>query len=119
MALKQPLLAVFGSHWLVAYPFLYNIVLVGSCMALNILGMRIFSRILNSLTIFKVIPLFVLILLIPFIINPTFSITGQELSLVPFSLSITIFGYLRISNIAVLLATLLKIVRRMLLWLFL
>ena len=63
-------------------------------MALNILGMRIFSRILNSLTIFKVIPLFVLILLIPFIINPTFTITGQELSLVPFSLSITIFGYL-------------------------
>jgi amino acid transporter len=71
----------------------YGALLVCFCAALNLLGLRLFSRILNTFTISKLLPLIILVALLPFIINPHFTITSTELSLVPLSLPMAIFGY--------------------------
>ncbi len=95
LALRQTLLAALGPdwHWFTNNPLLFNAVIIGSIIALNMLSLRLFSQLLNSLTIFKIIPLVVLIALIPFILNPSFTITSHEMSMVPYSLPMAIFGY--------------------------
>lgn len=95
LALRQTLFEALGEQWkwFTTNPLLFNAVIILAILALNLLSLRVFSRILNSLTIFKIIPLIVLILLIPFILNPSFTVTGHELSMLPYSLPMAIFGY--------------------------
>ncbi len=94
LALRATLLNWMGENWFVSNHLVFNIVLTLVCIGLNLLSMKVLSRVLNSLTISKLIPLIVLILLIPFIYNPSFTITAQEISLVPSALPFAIFGYL-------------------------
>ncbi len=95
LALRKTLIEAFNLDWpwLTGNPVYFNLVAVVIFTALNFMSLRIFSTILNSITIAKIIPLLVLILLIPFIFNPEFTITGAEISALPFSLSMAIFGY--------------------------
>ena len=93
LALRKTLLVSLGDTWFTGNGPLFNAVVVGICMAINMLSLRIFSNILNSLTISKIIPLVTLILLIPFIYNPSFTITSAEVGLLPYALPMAIFGY--------------------------
>ena len=93
LALRQTLLHSMGDHWLVTNPIIFNMIAVGACVLLNMFSLRTFSQILNSFTITKMIPLISLILLLPFIYNPSFTITGSELSALPYALPMAIFGY--------------------------
>lgn len=95
LALRQTLFAALGPDWawFTSNALLFNVVIIGAIVALNMLSLRIFSQLLNSLTIFKIIPLVVLILLIPFILDPSFTITSHEMSMLPYSLPMAIFGY--------------------------
>lgn len=91
--LRKTLLVSLGHNALTSNPIVFNFVAVAACVLINMLSIRMFSRILNSLTISKVIPLITLILIIPFIFNPSFTISTTELSLLPYSLPMAIFGY--------------------------
>ena len=51
-------------------PFLFNLVVVAICTLLNLLSISFFTKLLNSLTISKLLPLLILIVLLPFIITP-------------------------------------------------
>lgn len=94
LALRETLLVWMGSdHWFLANPLLFNPAIVAICTGLNLLSIRFFSRLINSLTISKLLPLITLIVLIPFIINTSFTVSAQELKLLPFSFPLTIFGY--------------------------
>ncbi len=93
LALRKTLLVSLGENWFTGNPVLFNAVVVLACVALNMLSLRMFSRILNSLTISKMIPLISLILLIPFIYNPSFTVTSTEIGLLPYALPMAIFGY--------------------------
>lgn len=93
LALRKTLLTSMGENWLTSNALIFNLVAVGACVLLNMLSLKVFSRILNSLTISKMIPLISLILLIPFIYNPSFTITSSELAAVPYALPMAIFGY--------------------------
>ncbi len=94
LALRKPL-AALGAPFtsLVNNPVLYNACMITAIVAINLLSLKLFSRLLNSLTISKMIPLVTLILLIPFILNPSFTITGQEIAALPNALPLAIFGY--------------------------
>ncbi len=96
LALRQTLFDALGSHWtwFTANPMLFNLIIVLALMGINLLSLKFFSRVLNSLTISKMIPLVTLIVLLPFIINPSFTITGAEVSMLPYSMPMAIFGYL-------------------------
>ncbi len=76
-----------------AYPVATNALIIGVLLLLNLLGLNYFSKILNSLTIWKILPVVSLILLLPFIYNPSFSITQAEISALPYSLPMAMFGY--------------------------
>lgn len=95
VALRKTLIHAFNLDWpwLVGNPIYFNLLAVGVFTALNFLSMRALGKILNSVTIWKIIPLLVLILLIPFVFNPSFTVTGQELAALPMSLPLAIFGY--------------------------
>lgn len=93
LALRERLLVSAGDYWIVANHIIFGVLLVVSCVALNLLSLRLFSRILNTFTISKLLPLIILIILLPFIFNPHFTITSGELSLLPLSLPMAIFGY--------------------------
>ncbi|MBA2307624.1 APC family permease, partial [Candidatus Dependentiae bacterium] len=94
LALRSIALTSLGENWFTGNPVLFFAVLTSLVIGMNLLGIKLFSRILGSLTVSKLIPLAVLILLIPFIYNPSFTITMPELSLLPSALPFAIFGYL-------------------------
>lgn len=95
LALRETLFAVLGEQWqwFTGNLVLFNTVLFAITIGLNLLGLRMFSRILNALTVSKVIPIVVLILLIPFILNPSFTVTSAEVSMLPYALPMAIFGF--------------------------
>lgn len=95
VALRKTLIHAFNLDWpwLVGNPIYFNLLAVGVFTVLNFLSMRALGKMLNSVTIWKLIPLLVLILLIPFVFNPSFAITGQELAVLPMSLPLAIFGF--------------------------
>lgn len=95
VALRKTLIEAFNLKWawLNGNPIYFNLLAAIVFTALNFLSLRMLSRILNSVTISKIIPLLVLILLIPFVFNPSFTITGPELVALPMSLPLAIFGY--------------------------
>ncbi len=92
--LQKAMPPIIGTNWLTSNPVVFNALFLGLCVLINMLSLKFFSKLLNSLTIFKILPLIVLILLIPFIYNPSFTISAQEISLLPYSLSFALFGYL-------------------------
>lgn len=85
--------AGIGETIFIANPVLFNAVLITGFVLFSFLSMKIISAFLNSLTLVKILPLLILIALLPFIFNPSFTITSTELSLVPASLALPIFGY--------------------------
>ena len=95
LALRSTLLGALGPQWewFTGNLVLFNTVLFAITVGLNLLSLRVFSRILNTLTISKVIPIVVLILLIPFILNPSFTVTGTEVAQLPYALPMAIFGF--------------------------
>ena len=93
LALRKTFLNSIGSNFITANPFIFNALLLGITLGFSLLSLKIVSNFLNSLTIAKILPLLILILLLPFIFTTSFAITGTELSLLPASLAMPIFGY--------------------------
>jgi len=93
LALRQTLLASSCTSWFIENALVFNVLCLVLFIGLNLMSFKLFSRILNSLTITKLLPLIILVLLLPFIINPTFTITGAEIKLLPFSLPLAMFGF--------------------------
>ncbi len=93
LAIRKTFIASGIENWLTLNPILFNIVFLTISFGLNLMGLKFISRILNSLTITKILPLIILILLLPFILNPSFTISSTEMMNVPFSLPLAIFGF--------------------------
>jgi amino acid transporter len=95
LALRKTMFEALGDKWawFTGNQILFNGVLACLIIAVNLLSLKLFSRLLNSLTISKMIPLVTLIVLIPFIFNPSFTITSSEMSMLPYALPMAIFGY--------------------------
>ena len=95
LALRQTLFEALGENWtwFTANPVLFNIVIILALMGINFMSLKFFSQIMNSLTISKIIPLLSLIFLLPFIINPSFTITSAEVSMIPYAMPLAIFGF--------------------------
>lgn len=93
MALHGLMLKNFGDWTIVSNAPLFYALAITAVFLFSLLSLKIVSKFLDSLTIVKILPLVILILLLPFIINPSFSINGSELSLLPASLAMPIFGY--------------------------
>lgn len=93
MALHSLMLKNFGSWALVANAPLFYALAIIAVLLFSLLSLKVVSKFLDSLTIVKILPLVILILLLPFILNSSFSISGTEISLLPASLAMPIFGY--------------------------
>ena len=93
LALRKTFIGVGINNFFTQNVLVFNIILITLSLLLNLLSFKTISRFLNSLTITKILPLVILIILLPFIINPTFTVTSTELSLIPYSLSLAIFGF--------------------------
>ena len=96
LALRQILFEALGVNWawLMANPLLFNVVLVTILIGVNLLGLKQLTQILSSLTIWKMVPIISLILLLPFIIDPNFTVTSVEVIKLPYSLPMALFGFL-------------------------
>lgn len=92
-ALSDSISQLAGQNFITQNPILLKLIIAGVCVGLNLFSLSILSKVLNSLTIYKLIPLVTLILLIPFIYNPSFTITATEFSFLPQSLTLAIFGF--------------------------
>lgn len=93
LALRKTLLTTMEPNFITTNPLLFNAILLTASVAFSLLSLKLVSNFLNSLTIAKILPLVILILLLPFIFNPAFSISGTELALLPASLALPIFGF--------------------------
>ncbi len=96
LALRQILFEALGVNWawFTANPLLFNGVLVLVLIGINLLGLKHLTQILSSLTIWKMVPIITLILLLPFIIDPTFTVSSAEVIRLPYSLPMALFGFL-------------------------
>jgi amino acid transporter len=93
LAFRRTLLGVMEPNWFLNNAFLFNLVAVAVFMALNLMSFKFFSRLLNSLTIAKILPMLIMILVLPFVINWDFTITTPELYALPSSFTFAIFGF--------------------------
>ncbi|HEX2978339.1 MAG TPA: APC family permease [Candidatus Babeliales bacterium] len=94
MALRKTLTVMMGSNWLTDHTFAFDLLIIGSTTFLNLMSLKSLGRLLNGLTITKIIPLIAGILVLPFVFKPqTLAVSSQELALVPFAMPMAIFGY--------------------------
>lgn len=94
MALREIFMStVSETHWFFSNAMLFNIVCILFFIGLNLISFKLFSRILNSLTITKILPLVILIALLPFVFNTNFTVTSSEISMLPMALPFAIFGF--------------------------
>jgi|ERR1700733_6059677 len=93
LALRKTLLTTLTPNFITTNPLLFNIVIIAIAILFSLLSLKIVSNFLNSLTLAKILPLVILILLLPLIFNPSFTISSAELALLPASLALPIFGY--------------------------
>lgn len=93
MALHSLMLKNFGNWAIVSNAPLFYALATITVFFFSLLSLKIVSKFLDSLTIIKILPLVILILILPFILNPSFSISGNEFSLLPASLAMPIFGF--------------------------
>lgn len=91
--LQDTLRKGFGPNGLTANTIIFNGIVIAAVVTFSLLSYKVVSKFLDSLTIIKVMPLVILILLLPFIFDPSFSISGAELAALPASLTLPIFGY--------------------------
>lgn len=94
MALRNILTVALGENWLTGNPLLFYIASLALFIAINLVGLRFLARLLDSLTITKLLPLIILILLLPFVLNPQFTVTLSEASMLPLSLPFAMFSFL-------------------------
>lgn len=93
MALHHLTAKNFGNWTIVSNAPLFYALTATAVFLFSLLSLKIVSKFLDSLTIIKILPLVILILILPFILNPSFSISGNEFSLLPASLAMPIFGF--------------------------
>jgi basic amino acid/polyamine antiporter, APA family len=93
LALQDTLIKKFGPSTITSNLVIFNALTIIAVLLFSLLSLQVVSKFLNSLTLVKVLPLVILILLLPFIINPAFTITSSEMALLPASLTLPIFGY--------------------------
>lgn len=93
LALRNTFLSTLKPNVITTNPILFNILIIGFAVVFSFLSLKVVSNFLNSLTLAKLLPLIILILLLPFIFNPSFTITSHELALLPASLTMPIFGF--------------------------
>lgn len=93
MALHSLVSKNFGHLAIVSNAPIFYALATITVFLFSLLSLKIVSKFLDSLTIVKILPLVILILILPFILNPSFTISGNELSLLPASLAMPIFGY--------------------------
>lgn len=93
LALHSTLLTYMNDNSIFVNPILFNLVAVLCLIILNSLAIKVISRFLGSLTITKILPLIILIMLLPFIINWNFSISMHELYSLPNALPLAMFSF--------------------------
>ncbi len=93
LALHSLLLKKFSHVSFISNAPLFYALTIIAVFLFSLLSLKVVSKFLDSLTIVKILPLMILILILPFIINPSFAISSPELSLLPASLAMPIFGY--------------------------
>ena len=93
LALRHVLLSRCLHINLIDNAIVFNFLFISALVLFNMLSLKALSRSLSLFTICKIVPLVILILFIPFIINPGFTISGSEISALPFALPWAIFGY--------------------------
>jgi amino acid transporter len=93
LAVRKMLLIVMGDNWFLSNVMLFNIVCILVFMGINLLSFKLFSRLLNSLTITKILPPVILVALLPFILDWNFTVSTAELMAVPKGLPLAIFGF--------------------------
>ena len=78
LALRKTLLVSWGDNWFTGNAFVFNVLCLVGFILFNLLSLRVLIRFLDSLTLTKILPLLILVLLLPFVISPQFSVSMAE-----------------------------------------
>ena len=74
-------------------PILFSVIVMAFFCLLNVLSMTFVSKIQNIVTIFKLVPLFFVILLILFYLNPNFTLNIGDIGTLRYVIPLTLFGF--------------------------
>jgi amino acid transporter len=93
IALREILVHQINLTVIADHPILFNIVLLAFLAILNTLSMSVISKIQNSITLLKMLPLFFVILIIFFYWNPQFTLDYNKLDMVKYAIPFALFGF--------------------------
>ncbi len=93
LGLKMVLIEQFGVFALRNNVILSNVLFIATFCLINLLGLFYITKIQNVVTIFKLLPIFLGILMLFFYWNPNLQLNWQNLPLLKFTLPLTLFGF--------------------------
>lgn len=93
IGLREFLINQFDLFFLKNTGFIFNIAAIAFFCLINIMSMFLISKVQNTATIFKLIPLFFVIFLLFFYWNPNLQLNWSNWPLLKFTLPLTLFGF--------------------------
>lgn len=94
LAFRETILGIIANNLGINVPIiLFNIIFVSIVTLLSFLSLNFFSKLQNTGTILKIIPLIFVIAIFIFYLNPNFKITTSDLANVPSVIPYALFGY--------------------------
>ncbi len=75
------------------HTFLFNLIFIGLFCLINLLSLSLISKVQNSVTILKLIPLFFVILIMIFYYNPHLVLRFEDLPHLTYAIPLALFGF--------------------------
>lgn len=91
--LGEVLYQQFGWSLVVQHPVLYNFLFVSTIAALNLFSVTLISKIQSFATVLKLLPLFLVIVVLPFYWDSSITYSMGDLSNLGFTIPMAVFGY--------------------------
>ena len=90
---REAIMRIFPAFAIASSPFYFSLLFVGIVYLLNILSVKVIAAIQDPLTIFKLSPIILAIVFLPFAYDPSFSFSLAGLPALPSTLSFSLFGF--------------------------
>ncbi|MFH1644246.1 MAG: APC family permease [bacterium] len=93
IGLSEVLKTQFNLTFVTTHPYFFYLIVICALAFLNFWSLKLVAKIQNAVTIFKLLPIVLVIVLIPFFWNSNFQIDLSNISVVKYTIPFALFGY--------------------------
>lgn len=93
IGLGEVLKTQFHLQFVTTHPYAFYFIVISTLAFFNFWSLKLVTKIQNAVTIFKLLPIFLVIILIPFFWNSNVQIDLSNISMVTYTIPFALFGY--------------------------